>query len=51
MCRPKVSREGLAKSKTLAVQEFILPKKEKQNELISLFKQFDTTIEQLKQQR
>jgi type I restriction enzyme S subunit len=39
------------KNKTLAVQEFILPKKEKQKELISVFNQFDTTIEQLKQQR
>lgn len=39
------------KNKTLAVQEFILPKKEKQKELISIFKQFDTTMEQLKQQR
>jgi type I restriction enzyme S subunit len=39
------------KNKTLAVQEFILPKKEKQKELISLFKQFDTTMEQLKQQK
>lgn len=39
------------KNKTLAVQEFILPKKEKQKELIALFKQFDTTMEQLKQQK
>jgi len=39
------------KNKTLAVQEFILPKKEKQKELISLFKQFDETMEQLKQQK
>ena len=39
------------KNKTLAVQEFILPKKEKQKELIVVFKQFDTTIEQLKQQK
>lgn len=39
------------KNKTLAVQEFILPKKEKQKELISVFKQFDTTMVQLKQQR
>jgi type I restriction enzyme S subunit len=39
------------KNKTLAVQEFILPKKEKQKELISVFKQFDTTMEQLKQQK
>jgi restriction endonuclease S subunit len=39
------------KNKTLAVQEFILPKKERQKELISVFKQFDTTMEQLKQQK
>ncbi len=39
------------KNKTLAVQKFILPKKEKQNELVSLFKQFDTTMEQLKKQK
>lgn len=39
------------KAKTLSMQEFILPKKEKQKELIALFKQFDTTIEQLKQQK
>jgi len=39
------------KNKTLAIQEFILPKKEKQKELVSLFKQFDTTMEQLKQQK
>lgn len=39
------------KNKTLAVQEFILPKKEKQKELISVFKQFDATMEQLKQQK
>ncbi|MBL7771469.1 MAG: restriction endonuclease subunit S [Chitinophagaceae bacterium] len=39
------------KNKTLAVQEFILPKKEKQKELILLFKQFDTVIEQLKAQK
>jgi len=39
------------KAKTLAQQEFILPKKEKQNELISIFKQFDRTTEQLKQQK
>ena len=39
------------KNKTLAVQEFILPKKEKQKELISVLKQFDTTMEQLKQQK
>ncbi len=39
------------KSKTLALQEFILPKKEKQKELIDLFIQFDTTLQQLKQQK
>lgn len=39
------------KNKTLAVQEFTLPKKEKQKELISVFKQFDTTRQQLKQQK
>lgn len=39
------------KNKTLAVQEFILPKKEKQKELITVFKQFDTIMEQLKQQK
>jgi type I restriction enzyme S subunit len=39
------------KNKTLAMQEFILPKKEKQKELISVFKEFDTTMEQLKQQK
>ena len=39
------------KNKTLAVQEFILPKKEKQKELVALFKQFDETRLQLKQQR
>lgn len=39
------------KNKTLAVQEFILPKKEKQKEFISVFQQFDTTMEQLKQQK
>lgn len=39
------------KSKTLAQQEFILPKKEKQKELVELFLQFDTTIQQLKQQK
>jgi len=37
------------KAKTLAQQEFVLPKKEKQKELVSLFKQFDITMEQLKQ--
>jgi type I restriction enzyme S subunit len=39
------------KAKTLAQQEFILPKKEMQKELILVFKQFDTTMEQLKQQK
>ncbi len=39
------------KNKTLAVQEFIFPKKEKQKELISVFKQFDLTIEHLKHQK
>lgn len=39
------------KSKTLVQQEFTLPKKEKQKELIAIFKQFDTTMEQLKQQK
>jgi restriction endonuclease S subunit len=39
------------KTKTLAQQEFILPKKGKQKELISVFKQFDITISQLKQQK
>jgi type I restriction enzyme S subunit len=39
------------KSKTLAQQEFILPKKEKQPELIRLFKQFDLSIEQLRIQK
>jgi restriction endonuclease S subunit len=39
------------KAKTLAKQEFILPKKEKQNELIGVLKQFDTTIEKLKKQK
>ena len=39
------------KNKTLAVQEFNMPKKEKQKELISVFKQFDTTMEQLRQQK
>jgi len=39
------------KNKTLAVQEFILPKKEKQKELVSVFKQFDTTLQQLKNQK
>ncbi len=39
------------KNKTLAQQEFILPKREKQKELISIFKQFDLTMDQLKQQK
>jgi type I restriction enzyme S subunit len=39
------------KNKTLAQQEFILPKKEKQKELIAVFKQFDNTIDLLKQQK
>lgn len=39
------------KWKTLAAQEFSLPKKEKQRELTVLFKQFDLTREQLKQQK
>jgi type I restriction enzyme S subunit len=39
------------KNKTLAQQEFIIPKKEKQKELISIFKQFDLTLELLKQQK
>ena len=39
------------KNKTLAQQEFTFPKKEKQKELIPVFKQFDTTIDQLKQQK
>ena len=39
------------KAKTLAQQEFILPKKEKQKELFLLFRQFDTTMHQLKQQK
>lgn len=39
------------KVKTLAQQEFTLPKKEKQKELVALFKQFDETRQQLKQQK
>ena len=39
------------KNKTLAQQEFIIPKREKQKELIALFKQFDFTMEQLKEQK
>lgn len=39
------------KWKTLAAQEFSLPKKEKQKELTAVFKQFDVTRGQLKQQK
>lgn len=39
------------KWKTLAQQEFTLPKKEKQKELVAVFKQFDETREHLKQQK
>lgn len=39
------------KVKTLAVQEFTLPKKEKQKELVAVFKQFDETMQHLKQQK
>lgn len=39
------------KTKTLGKQEFLMPKKSKQQELVMVFKQFDVTIEQLKQQR
>lgn len=39
------------KVKTLAQQEFTLPKKEKQKELVTLFKQFDETRQQLRQQK
>ncbi|MGE5354787.1 MAG: restriction endonuclease subunit S [Deltaproteobacteria bacterium] len=39
------------KVKTLAQQEFTLPKKEKQKELVALFKQLDETRQQLKQQK
>ncbi|MDP3432878.1 MAG: restriction endonuclease subunit S [Bacteroidota bacterium] len=39
------------KNKTLAQQEFTLPKKEKQQELIAIFKQFDLTMDQLRQQK
>lgn len=38
------------KNKTLARQEFILPKKEKQKELISVFQKFDNVVEQLRTQ-
>ncbi|RJP59613.1 MAG: restriction endonuclease subunit S [Deltaproteobacteria bacterium] len=39
------------KWKTLASQEFYLPKKEKQKELTKVFKQFGTTRDQLKHQK
>ena len=39
------------KWKTLATQEFILPKKNKQKELIEVFKQFEMIREQLKPQK
>lgn len=39
------------KNSTLARQEFILPIKEKQKELITIFKQFDLTMALLKQQK
>lgn len=39
------------KNKILAQQEFTLPKKEKQKELIAIFKQFDLTMDQLRQQK
>lgn len=39
------------KWKTLAVQEFFLPKKTKQNELTAVFKQFDNVRGQLSQQK
>ena len=39
------------KWKTLALQEFYLPKKEKQREITEIFKQFDITSNQLKQQK
>ncbi|MEI2758953.1 MAG: restriction endonuclease subunit S [Bacteroidia bacterium] len=39
------------KVKTLAQQEFNLPKKEKQKELVTVFKQFDGTMQHLKQQK
>jgi type I restriction enzyme S subunit len=39
------------KWKTLAAQEFSLPKKEKQKELTAIFKQFDVTRGQLKRQK
>jgi len=39
------------KNKTLAQQEFILPKKEKQKELVCVFKQLDNTVTELKKQK
>jgi type I restriction enzyme S subunit len=39
------------KWKILATQEFILPNQDKQKELTEVFKQFDITTEQLKQQK
>ena len=39
------------KWKTLAAQEFIIPAKEKQLRLAEIFKQFDTTTQQLKKQK
>lgn len=39
------------KNKTLAQQEFTMPKKEKQKELTAIFKQFDLTMDQLRQQK
>jgi type I restriction enzyme S subunit len=39
------------KWRTLSQQEFVLPKKEKQNRLIEIFKQFDVPREQLRTQK
>ena len=39
------------KWKTLAQQEFILPKREKQAQLIDVFKQFDETREKVREQK
>ena len=39
------------KWRTLASQEFALPKKEKQKQLAELFKQFDTNVQSLNQQK
>lgn len=39
------------KWKTLAMQEFFIPPKKKQKKLIEVFKQFDSTIELLKNQK